>query len=186
MATTLTQARKILTAPELDLFAHSRTEGLKALTPARLRAKLVRARALRDKYQDLYRRQALAARDRTASKRGTSGAANERTHDKAAVFTEVIERFEQRIAYCEAVEAREQARRDTAASRAAAKPAARKTAAKAGRKTLGATSGTKAREAAARSGARARAKADTKAAAAVAGAPAAPRRAATPRARTRH
>lgn len=150
MATTLTQARKILTAPELDLFAHSRAEGLKALTPARLRAKLVRARALRDKYQDLYRRQSLAARDRTASKRGASGEANERTQAKATVFSEVIARFEQRIAYCEAVEAREQARRDAAASRGKAAAPARTT---------------RARQAAAKSGARSRAKADTRAAA---------------------
>ncbi|MBN9409824.1 MAG: hypothetical protein J0H69_11805 [Burkholderiales bacterium] len=152
MATTLTQARNILTAPELDLFAHSRTEGLKALTPARLRAKLVRARALRDKYQDLYRRQSLASRERTASKRGASGEANERTQAKAAVFAEVIDRFEQRIAYCEAVEAREQARREASATRKAAAPA--------GRKAAGPS--TRARQAASKSGARSKARSASK------------------------
>lgn len=79
MATTLIQARKLLTAAELDVFAASRAEALKALTAVQLRGKIKRSRTLRDKYQDLLRRQKVATRGRTGSKAGTSGVANERT-----------------------------------------------------------------------------------------------------------
>ena len=116
MATTLIQARKLLTAAELDLFAASRGDALKALTAVQLRGKVKRSRTLRDKYQDLLRRQKVATRGRTGSKAGTSGAANDRTALKAQVFTEVLARFEQRLAQLEA--AAERAAQKTAAAKA--------------------------------------------------------------------
>lgn len=116
MATTLIQARKLLTAAELDVFAASRAEALKALTAVQLRGKIKRSRTLRDKYQDLLRRQKVATRGRTGSKAGTSGVANERTAQKAQVFTEVLGRFEQRLAQVEAAAAR--AAQKTAAAEA--------------------------------------------------------------------
>ncbi|MBL0143604.1 MAG: hypothetical protein IPP91_16210 [Betaproteobacteria bacterium] len=106
MAYTTAQAGKLLNASEFALFAASRASDLKTLTTARLRAKLKRARALRDKFRDLFKRQRLATRARTGSKAGLSGAANQRTRQKAEVFTEVLQRFEKRLAQLEAAESR--------------------------------------------------------------------------------
>jgi hypothetical protein len=106
LATTLIQARKLLTTAELDLFAASRGDALKGLAAVQLRGKVKRSRTLRDKYQDLLRRQKVATRGRTGSKAGASGVANERTAQKAEVFAEVLARFEQRLAQLEAAAAR--------------------------------------------------------------------------------
>lgn len=102
MAYTLTQARGLLTAAELAIFDQSRAGPIKALTAARLRGKVERARALRDKYRDLYRRQTVATRSAPASRRAAAGGDNERTQNKATVFTEVLERFETRLAQLDA------------------------------------------------------------------------------------
>jgi len=102
MAYTLTQARGLLTAAELAIFDQSRAGPIKELTAARLRAKVERARALRDKYRDLYRRQSVATRSAPASRRSATGGDNERTQKKATVFTEVLERFETRLAQLDA------------------------------------------------------------------------------------
>jgi hypothetical protein len=102
LATTLIQARKLLTAAELEVFVASRGNMLTAMTLVQLRAKAKRARALRDKYQDLLRRQRLATRERVGSKVGRSGLANARTAQKAQAFADVLARFTQRLAQCEA------------------------------------------------------------------------------------
>jgi len=101
MAYTLTQARGLLTAAELSLFDQSRAAPIKDLTLARLRGKVTRARALRDKYRDLYRRQTVATRGTPASKRSAVGGDNERTGRKAEVFAEVLGRFEDRLTLLE-------------------------------------------------------------------------------------
>ena len=106
MATTLIQARKLLTASELEIFVASRGDAVKAMLPAQLRAKAKRSRTLRDKYQDLLRRQRLATRERVGTKVGRSGAANARTAQKAEVFAEVLERFTRRLTQVEAAAAR--------------------------------------------------------------------------------
>ena len=101
MAYTITQARPLLTAAELELFDQSRTEPIKALTLSRLR----------DKYRDLYRRQAVAMRSAPNSKsRSPVGSDNERTQRKADILQEVLGRFEARVAQLEARDARESAR----------------------------------------------------------------------------
>ena len=74
MAYTLTQARTLLSANELALFDASRAQPIKALTPARLRGKVTRARALRDKYRDLYRRQTVSTRAAPAGRRSAAAA----------------------------------------------------------------------------------------------------------------
>lgn len=94
MAYTITQARKLLTTGELSVFESSRPQPLRALTPARLRSKLERARTLRDKYRDLYRRQAVATRGAPARARSPVGADNQRTKQKAELFAEVLARYE--------------------------------------------------------------------------------------------
>ena len=110
--------RAFLNAAEVSLFASSIGAELKALGPADLQRRLTRARTLRDKYRDLLRRQKLKTRERTGSKRGTTGNANERTAKKAAAFDQALKRFE----------AQAKAQRGApAATKARAKPAAKKT-----------------------------------------------------------
>lgn len=108
MATTITQARALLTAAELELFDQSRAEPIKALTLARLRGKVTRARTLRDKFRDLFRRQTVSVRSASTTKgRSPVGADNERTQRKADILQEVLDRFEARVTQLEAKESRE-------------------------------------------------------------------------------
>ena len=123
MATTLIQARKLLTAAELEVFVASRAQALTGLTPVQLRGKLKRARTLRDKYRDLLQRQKLATRDRAGTKLGRSGAANARTAEKAALFADVLESFTRRLAQVEAAHAR--AAQKAAAAKARPAPRAK-------------------------------------------------------------
>lgn len=93
-----TQARALCTKVEYQLFEASLGDQLKALAPARLQGKIRRARDLRNKYRDLLKRQRLANRTRTGSKKGNWLDSNARTAQKAELFGEVLERFEQRAA----------------------------------------------------------------------------------------
>ncbi len=106
MALNRMHVRPLLTAAEYLLFESSVGDGLKRLTAAQLRAKVGRARKLRDKYTDLLRRQKVDSRSRSGSKGGATGVANARTGQKSTVFAEVLHRFEKRLEQCEAVEAR--------------------------------------------------------------------------------
>lgn len=135
MAYTLTQARTLLTSAELALFDHSRAEPIKALTQAQLRAKVSRARALRDKYRDLYRRQTVALRSAPARKRSPVGVDNQRTQRKAELFGEVLGRFEARLQVLASQAARARPAKGAAAT---GKAAARKVPLKAAvKKALG-------------------------------------------------
>ena len=96
MAYTLTQARPLLTAAELELFTQSRAEPVKRLTPADLAGAVKRTRTLRDKYRDLYRRQTVGVR--TSTPGAVTGDDNERTQRKADILQEVLERYEARAA----------------------------------------------------------------------------------------
>lgn len=116
MAYNRTQVRNLLSAAEFELFEASLAGSLKALTGPRLRNKIGRARAMRDKYQDLLRRQKIATRGRTGSKLGNTGVANQRTEQKMAVLTEVLRRFEKRALQLDAAQVR--ATRKTAAAAA--------------------------------------------------------------------
>lgn len=127
MAYSLTQARPLLTAAELELFDQSRAEPIKALTLARLRGKVTRARTLRDKYRDLFRRQTVAVRSGPATQgRAPAGADNERTQRKADILQEVLGRFEARLAQLEARDAREASRVSPAAPKARSPAAVKK------------------------------------------------------------
>lgn len=97
MAFTLAQARPLLTNPELVLFDASRAQPIETLTLARLRTKVTRARALRDKYRDLYRRQTAGAKTKYSAKRPATDEDNARTQRKADIFAEVLGRFEERL-----------------------------------------------------------------------------------------
>ncbi|MEO7938615.1 MAG: hypothetical protein ABIR55_08330 [Burkholderiaceae bacterium] len=128
MATSITQARPLLTAAELELFSHSRAEPIKLLSAKQLAGKEKRARALRDKYRDLYRRQTLAVRGK-AARAGAMGDANARTQRKAEIMEEVLERFESRASMMatrdERASAPRGANRKAASSAAVTKPVSR-------------------------------------------------------------
>ena len=94
MAYTLTQARPLLNAAELELFEQSRTEPVKRLESAKLAGAVKRTRTLRDKYRDLYQRQTVAVR--TSTPGAVTGDDNERTQRKADILQEVLERYEAR------------------------------------------------------------------------------------------
>lgn len=96
MATSITQAKPLLTATELELFDHSRAAPIKTLSTKQLAGKEKRTRTLRDKYRDLYRRQSVAVRGK-AKGGDAAGDANARTQRKAEIMQEVLDRFEARI-----------------------------------------------------------------------------------------
>lgn len=101
MAYTRTQAQKLLTAAEMTLFDAGRSNEVRQLDKTTVRGKLERARKLRDKYRDLYRRQRVAMRDNVGSKSGSRGTANLRTQQKEEILAEVVVRFEDRLAKIE-------------------------------------------------------------------------------------
>ncbi|MDO5691055.1 MAG: hypothetical protein Q4G70_01050 [Pseudomonadota bacterium] len=127
--------KPLLTQPELALFEASRASAIKELTARQLASKLKRARALRDKYRDVYRRQTVATRSGPAAQRASKGGENARTQVKADVMAEVLTRFEAQLAKVEAkaaqVETKKASARKVPAKKAVAKKAvAKKTTAK--------------------------------------------------------
>lgn len=139
MATSITQAKPLLTAAELELFDQSRAEPVKAFTAKQLASKEKRTRALRDKYRDLYRRQTVAQRGKVGKSgaRGkampatdAAGKSNARTQRKGEIMQEMLERFEARSALLEERARREStgkpAKTGKGAARKSAKPAAKK------------------------------------------------------------
>jgi hypothetical protein len=124
MAFNRNHARPLCTDAEYRLFVASLGDEIGALTPAQLRSKVQRTRRLRDKYRDLLKRQRLANRARTGTKKGTRPDTNVRTADKAKLFDEALARFEARAAKLGAAAEREQKRkasRDVFKSQVAAK-----------------------------------------------------------------
>lgn len=122
-------AKKLLTAAELELFDAGRTAEIRNHTKSALRGKLERSRKLRDKYRDLFRRQRLAIRNAIGSKVADRDDANKRTQQKEEIFAESVARFETRLAQIE----RDEDRTFEKASKAEAqraKAAAKKTSAK--------------------------------------------------------
>jgi len=112
--------RSLLSAKEMELFEESLTDSIGDLDRTTLRNRITRSRKLRDKYRDLYQRQSLDTRDRTGSKRGRSGAANQRSQQKQEIFAEVLIRFERQLDKLDRAEAREAERAHKAEIREAA------------------------------------------------------------------
>jgi hypothetical protein len=98
MANDRANARRLLTAAEFKLFEASRRDAICKLDARTLKLKVELTRKRRDKYRDLYKRQRLAIRDQTGTKRGNSGAANARTKEKAALFEDLRARFQAKLA----------------------------------------------------------------------------------------
>ena len=94
MSYTTRQVQNLLTKPELELFQASRIGAIKAFNARQLVGKISRARALRDKYRDLYQRQTVRTATAPATPRKVTGTANLRTDVKADVMQEVLGRFE--------------------------------------------------------------------------------------------
>lgn len=129
----LRKARALCTAAEFELVASSGGKTLETLGEARLKTKITRARALRDKYRHLHRRQRLAARQPGATPARAD--ANARTAAKAGLFDQVLARFVERhaqlrVAARPAKGGRTAKAKTTAGNAAAKKPAAKKTAPK--------------------------------------------------------
>ena len=123
MTYSLRQVQPLLTKPELELFQASRAGAIKELNPRQLAAKLTRARALRDKYRDTYRRQTVATRTGPAKNRKQMGGENNRTEVKAEIMQEVLTRFEAQHAKAQA-KLDKQAARKTKTARAHNAPGA--------------------------------------------------------------
>jgi hypothetical protein len=103
MAYNRSHARALCTENEYKLFTASLADEITSLTPAQLRSKIERARKLRDKNRDLFKRQRLSNRERTGTKKGDRPDSNARTGDKAKLFSEALVRFENRAAKLGAV-----------------------------------------------------------------------------------
>ena len=123
MTYSLRQVQPLLTKPELELFQASRAGAIKELNPRQLAATLTRARALRDKYRDTYRRQTVATRTGPAKDRKQMGGENNRTEVKAEIMQEVLTRFEAQHAKAQA-KLDKQAARKTKTARAHNAPGA--------------------------------------------------------------
>ena len=96
MAYNRKHAQSLCTDAEYQLFTASLRDEVGELTPAQLRSKIQRSRNLRDKYRDLLKRQRLANRERTGTKKGGRPDSNARTASKAKLFDEVLGRLEAR------------------------------------------------------------------------------------------
>jgi hypothetical protein len=96
MPITTREARRLSTAAEWTLIESSLPGVISTLSPARLKVKIARARKLRDKYSALVQRQHDKAQ---AIRTGMPNEAlNARTKRKVALFTEVLARYEARLA----------------------------------------------------------------------------------------
>lgn len=144
MPVTRDQASRLLTQAEMGLFGDSRNPALRALTASGLGKRIERVRKLRDKSRDLLQRQRLSSRDRSGSKLGASGEANERTRRKGEVLADILQRFEARLKDVDRADKLEAKQQAAAASAAAKADAKAKTAAAKGKAAVGKTKAGKA------------------------------------------
>jgi len=131
MQITRAKATALLNKGEMQLYDDSRHNPVRGFTPKQLQGRITRARAARDRARDLTRRQKLASRERTGSKRGASGAANQRSKDKFEILADILKRFE---AQAKVAAKAENAAAKKPAARAAKKTAGKTVARKAGKK----------------------------------------------------
>jgi hypothetical protein len=101
MPVTVAEAKKLLTVSELELFRKSGQREIKELTPAQLKAKIQRARRLRDKSKDKAQQQRGEARGKRAPKGTRPSGDNERSVRKTEILGLALERFEARLAKME-------------------------------------------------------------------------------------
>ncbi|WP_194775672.1 hypothetical protein [Pararhodonellum marinum] len=97
MAYNRSHARQICNAAELEMFNASLTENVRKLDEKTLKSNIKRTREMRNKNQDLLRRQSLQIAADTGNKRGNSLNANNRTEQKVKLLQEVLDRFEKQL-----------------------------------------------------------------------------------------
>ena len=86
--------KDLLNADEMALFTLSQdAAALQQHSPTELRDKIARARNLRDRARDVYRRQIGRTRATTGIKRGFTDIANERSRQKAEVLQTIVEKL---------------------------------------------------------------------------------------------
>ena len=127
MQITRAKATALLNKGEMTLYDESRHNAIRGFTASQLETRITRARNARDRSRDLARRQKLSSRASTGSKRGTSGAANQRSLDKAGIMADILKRFEARLKEAKKLEAEEAAAK-TGPARKSARKTAKKTA----------------------------------------------------------
>ena len=94
-AFTKAQASKLLNASEMKLYEESRVNALRAFSASQLDRRIERTRALRDKSRDLLQRQRVSMQQKTGSRRGERGTADQqRSKDKVAIIADILKRFE--------------------------------------------------------------------------------------------
>jgi hypothetical protein len=135
-------AARLLSASEMTLFEAALRDAIGLLGKAQVHATIKRARRLRDKYRDLFRRQQVLTRKRIGSKTGPGGDANVRTREKAAIMDELLARFAKRLDEIESAE-RHAIEAAAKAARRARKAAAKTGATAARKRTAGAGSSPK-------------------------------------------
>jgi hypothetical protein len=84
------EARRLSSSQEWSLISSSLPPALGKLSIARLKSKIVRAGRLRQKYRDLYRREAIVSKSRVT---GPHTRPNVRTRRKEQMFEEAIGRL---------------------------------------------------------------------------------------------
>ncbi len=95
MPITTREARQLSTVTEWALVEASLPDRIRELSPARLKAKIGRARTLRDKYRDIAKRQHRKAQPRRTGR--PNEAFSTRTARKVELFERVLARFEQQL-----------------------------------------------------------------------------------------
>lgn len=133
----------LLTLAERRILDSSVGRALSEASHKQLQATLAKARTLRDKWQDLFKRQSMATK--RSARNGEQ--ANTRSLDKSELFAAAVKRIEARIteaaeAVSKAVASMERAATGSATTKLAAKKAAKKTAAKPARKPTSARAAT--------------------------------------------
>ncbi len=144
---TRASAQSLLNKREMSLYDDSRLNALRKLDPAGIARRIGLAREARDRARDLLQRQKLALRAATGSKRGSGGAANQRSKDKVEVLADILSRFKEHAPI-----ARKRASAAAAESKASTrKPAVRKATGAVAKKTGAAKKATTKKKAAPRS-----------------------------------
>jgi hypothetical protein len=88
------RARQLCTEPELRLVEASRPETLEGLTDVQLKSKIARARALRDKWQDVFTRQRRGVQRKQKTR---AVAPRDRSEEKSKLFAAVLARFQAQL-----------------------------------------------------------------------------------------
>jgi hypothetical protein len=99
--------QRLLNQQERALVEAASASNVKELSEARLRGKVTRARALKDKYAGLARERARSARGKAKTRTATSKRTDDQTMaTKAEVFGDVLARFEKQLAKVEKASAK--------------------------------------------------------------------------------